>query len=50
MKGMYGLVASIGLWPWAGAAAAADVSSAANEDQGTLAEIVVTAQKRTENL
>ncbi|HET6328696.1 MAG TPA: Plug domain-containing protein, partial [Planctomycetaceae bacterium] len=50
MKGMYGLVAAIGLWPWAGAASAADTASASNEDQGTLAEIVVTAQKRTENL
>jgi iron complex outermembrane receptor protein len=50
MKGMYGLVASIGLWPWAGAASAADLSSGANVDQGTLTEIVVTAQKRTENL
>jgi iron complex outermembrane receptor protein len=44
---MFGLMATIGLWPWAGAAAAADTS---NEDQGTLAEIVVTAQKRAENL
>jgi iron complex outermembrane receptor protein len=44
---MFGLVATIGLWPWAGAASAADTS---NEDQGTLAEIVVTAQKRAENL
>ena len=47
MKRMFGLVATIGLWPWAGAASAADTS---NEDQGTLAEIVVTAQKRAENL
>ena len=47
---MYGLVATIGLWPWAGAASAADTASASNEDQGTLAEIVVIAQKRTENL
>jgi iron complex outermembrane receptor protein len=50
MKRMYGLVATLGLWPWAGAASAADAALAANEDQGTLAEIVVTAQKRTENL
>src|SRR5580698_6654425 len=49
MKRIYGLVA-IGLWPWAGTAFAADVASVSNEDQGTLAEIVVTAQKRTENL
>ena len=47
---MYGLVATIGLWPWAGAASAADVAAATNEDQGALAEIVVIAQKRTENL
>jgi iron complex outermembrane receptor protein len=44
MKAIYGLVAAIGLLPWAGAA------SASNEDQGTLEEIVVTAQKRAENL
>src|SRR5580698_4987488 len=49
MKRIYGLVA-IGLWPWAGTAFAADVASVSNEDQGTLAEIVVTAKKRTENL
>src|SRR5580704_4057815 len=49
MKRIYGLMA-IGLWPWAGTAFAADVASVSNEDQGTLAEIVVTAQKRTENL
>jgi iron complex outermembrane receptor protein len=49
MKGMYRLVATIGLWPWAGAASAADLA-APSEDQGTLAEIVVIAQKRTENL
>src|SRR6202789_276554 len=50
MKGTYGLVAIIGLCPWAGAASAADTTSASNDDQGTLAEIVVTAQKRAENL
>ena len=50
MKGIYGLVATIGLVPWAGAAAAADTASASNEDPGALAEIVVIAQKRTENL
>ena len=49
MKGTYGWVAIIGLCPWAGAASAAD-TSASNDDQGTLAEIVVTAQKRAENL
>ena len=47
---MFGLVATIGLWPWAGAASAADTAGTSNEDQGTLAEIVVTAQKRAENL
>ncbi len=47
---MFGLAATIGLWPWAGAASAADMVAASNEDQGTLAEIVVTAQKRAENL
>jgi iron complex outermembrane recepter protein len=50
MKRTHVLVATIALWPWAGAASAADTASASNEDQGTLAEIVVTAQKRTENL
>ena len=50
MKKMYGLVATIGLWPWAGATSAADTRSASDEDQGTLTEIVVIAQKRTENL
>jgi iron complex outermembrane recepter protein len=50
MKKMYGLAATIGLWPWAGAAPAADTASASDEDQGTLTEIVVIAQKRTENL
>src|SRR5580704_10824766 len=49
MKGMYGLVGAIGLWLWAGAASAAD-AAAASQDQGTLTEIVVIAQKRTENL
>jgi len=49
-KKMYGLVATIGLWPWAGAASAADTASTSDEDQGTLTEIVVIAQKRTENL
>jgi iron complex outermembrane recepter protein len=48
MKGTYRLVAT-GLWACAGAAAGADMA-AASEDQGTLAEIVVIAQKRTENL
>src|ERR1700689_1946207 len=50
MKRWYGLAATFGLWPWAGAASAADTASASDDDQGTLAEIVVTAQKRTENL
>jgi iron complex outermembrane receptor protein len=50
MKRKYGLVAAIGLWHWAGTASAADTASASGEDQGTLAEIVVTAQKRAENL
>ena len=51
MKGMYALVATITLWSWAGAAASsADTASTSNEDQDTLAQIVVTAQKRTENL
>src|ERR1700722_14193407 len=50
MKGTYGLVATIALWPWAGAASAADTASPSAEDQGTLPEIVVTAQKRNENL
>src|ERR1700733_7704477 len=50
MKGMYGLVATIALWPWAGAASGADTALASTEDQGTLTEIVVTAQKRNENL
>ena len=50
MKKIYGLASTIGLWPWAGAASAADMASASNEDQGTLTEIVVIAQKRTENL
>ena len=41
--------------PWAhglglSVASAADTASASNEDQGALAEIVVTAQKRAENL
>src|SRR5580698_2675035 len=48
MKRKYGLVVAIGLWHWAGAASAADTASASGEDQGTLAEIVVTAQKRAE--
>jgi iron complex outermembrane recepter protein len=48
MKEMYGLVATIGLWPWA--ASAADMAPASSEDQKALAEIVVIAQKRTENL
>jgi iron complex outermembrane recepter protein len=48
MKEMYGLVATIGLWPWA--ASAADLAPAPNEDQKALTEIVVIAQKRTENL
>jgi iron complex outermembrane recepter protein len=47
---MLGLVAIIGLGPWAGAASAADMAATSSEDQGTLAEIVVTAQKRAENL
>jgi iron complex outermembrane receptor protein len=51
MKRWYGLVATFGLWPWAGAASAADTASASTDDQGsTLGEIVVTTQKRTENL
>src|ERR1700691_5391178 len=50
MKKMYGLAATIGLWPWAGAAPAADTASASDEDQGALTVIVVIAQKRTENL
>jgi iron complex outermembrane receptor protein len=43
---MFGLVATMGLWPCAGAVSAADTSN----EEGTLAEIVVTAQKRAENL
>jgi iron complex outermembrane recepter protein len=51
MKSIYGLVATIGVCSWAGgSAAAADTASSSNEDQGTLTEIVVIAQKRTENL
>jgi iron complex outermembrane recepter protein len=50
MKRSYGMAAAIGLWAWTGAASAAATASASNEDQGTLQEIVVTAQKRTENL
>ena len=51
MKATYELVAIIGLGSWAGAlAAAADTASSSNEDQGTLTEITVVAQKRTENL
>ena len=51
MKATYELVAIIGLSIWAGAlAAAADTASSSNEDQGTLTEIIVVAQKRTENL
>lgn len=50
MKGTYGWVAMIGLCPWVGAASAADTTSASNDDQGTLTEIVVIAQKRAENL
>jgi len=46
MKRIFGLVATMGLWPWAGAVSAADTSN----EEGTLAEIVVTAQKRAENL
>src|SRR5277367_4494566 len=48
MKAIYGLVLIVGLCPWAGAAAAETTSS--SNDQGALTEIVVTAQKRTENL
>src|ERR1700684_4064364 len=50
MKGTYGLAAIIGLYPWAGAASAADTISASSDDQSSLAEIVVIAQKRSENL
>lgn len=50
MKKMYGLAAAIGLLPWAVAASAADTAAASDEDQGALTEIVVIAQKRTENL
>jgi iron complex outermembrane receptor protein len=50
MKKMYGLVAAVGLLPWAVAASAADTASASDGDQGALTEIVVIAQKRTENL
>jgi len=49
MKRMLGLVATYGLCHWAGAASAVDTTSASNADQGTLEEIVVTAQKRAEN-
>jgi hypothetical protein len=46
MKGMYGLVATIGLWPWAGAASAADLAAASDEEQNnTLTEIVVIAHR-----
>ena len=47
---MLGLVAAYGLCHWAGAASAVDTTSASSADQGTLEEIVVTAQKRSENL
>jgi iron complex outermembrane receptor protein len=47
---MLWLVATYGLCHWAGAASAVDTTSASNADQGTLEEIVVTAQKRAENL
>src|SRR5579863_1556321 len=51
MKSIYGLVATIGLCSWAAeSVAAADPGSSSNADQGTLTEIVVIAQKRTENL
>jgi len=51
MKSIYGLVATIALFSWAGeSAAAADTATASSEDQVTLTEIVVIAQKRTENL
>ena len=49
MKRMYGLVAVVGLWQGADGALAAE-NAASNEDQGALAEIVVIAQKRSENL
>jgi iron complex outermembrane recepter protein len=50
MKSIFGLVATIGLCSWAEGSAAADTTSSFNEDQGTLTEIVVIAQKRSENL
>jgi len=50
MKRMYGLVAAIGLWQGAGATLAADTAATSNADPGALAEIVVIAQKRSENL
>jgi iron complex outermembrane recepter protein len=46
---MSGLVAAVCLWIWAGPAWAADMT-APTDNQGTLGEIVVTAEKRTENL
>src|ERR1700761_405574 len=50
MKQMYALVPAIGLLQGAGTALAADVAVTSNPDQGALTEIVVTAQKRNENL
>jgi iron complex outermembrane recepter protein len=51
MKAAYELVAIISLSFWAGAlAAAADTASSSNENQGALTEIIVVAQKRTENV
>ncbi|HEY2684641.1 MAG TPA: TonB-dependent receptor [Steroidobacteraceae bacterium] len=50
MKGTPGLVATIGLCSLVGAASAADTTGMPNEDQTSLSEIIVIAQKRTENL
>ena len=47
---MNGLVAAIGLLQVAGTTLAADLAATSNPDQSALAEIVVIAQKRSENL
>ena len=51
MKAIFKLVAIIGFCSWAGApAAATDTASSSNGVQDTLTEIVIVAQKRSENL
>ena len=47
---MYALAAAIGLWQGTGTTLAADIAATSNPDQGALTEIVVIAQKRSENL